>query len=78
MVLRSAVQNVVMQHQWRYGYRRVAAELRARGMIVNHKRIARMMREDMLQLLPDILRIRWPSWGGDRDAHAPGVCPHHR
>lgn len=48
MVLRSAVQNVVMQHEWRYGYRRVAAELRARGMIVNHKRIARVMREDNL------------------------------
>jgi putative transposase len=31
MVLRSAVQNVVMQHEWRYGYRRVAAERRARG-----------------------------------------------
>jgi putative transposase len=48
MALRSAVQNVVMQHQWRYGYRRVTAELRARGMIVNHKRIARLMREDNL------------------------------
>jgi putative transposase len=48
MVLRSAIQNVVIQHRWRYGYRRVAAELRARGMLVNHKRIARMMREDNL------------------------------
>lgn len=48
MALRSAIHNVVMQHQWRYGYRRVAAELRARGMVVNHKRIARIMRDDDL------------------------------
>jgi len=42
--LRSAVQDVVLEHRWRYGYRRVTAELQARGMIVNHKRIARIMR----------------------------------
>src|SRR5262249_50736287 len=31
-----------------YGYRRVAAELRRRGMLANHKRVARIMREDNL------------------------------
>jgi transposase InsO family protein len=31
-----------------YGYRRVTAELKRRGMLVNHKRVARMMREDNL------------------------------
>ena len=46
--LQSAVQDVVLEHRWRYGYRRVTAELQARGMIVNHKRIARIMREDNL------------------------------
>jgi putative transposase len=48
MAVRSAVQNVVIEHRWRYGYRRVTAELRAQGMAVNHKRIARIMREDKL------------------------------
>jgi len=48
MALRSAVQSLVIQHRWRYGYRRVTAELRARGMIVNHKRITRIMGEDNL------------------------------
>jgi putative transposase len=46
--LRSAIQDVVMEHRWRYGYRRVGAELRQRGMITNHKRVARIMREDNL------------------------------
>ena len=48
VAVRSAVQEIVMQHGWRYGYRRVTAELRTQGMAVNHKRIARIMREDNL------------------------------
>lgn len=32
-----------------YGYRRVTAELRRRGIIINHKRIARIMREHPLK-----------------------------
>ena len=32
-----------------YGYRRVGAELRHRGMVVNSKKIRRMMREHDLQ-----------------------------
>jgi putative transposase len=31
-----------------YGYRRVAAELHRRGMVVNHKWVLRLMREDNL------------------------------
>src|SRR5262252_2979305 len=39
---------IALQHRRRYGYRRVAAELRRRGMLANHKRVARIMREDNL------------------------------
>jgi len=46
--LRSAVQEIVLEHRQRYGYRRVAAEVRRRGIIANHKRVARIMREDNL------------------------------
>jgi transposase InsO family protein len=48
VALRDAVQSVVLEHRLRYGYRRVTAELRTRGMLVNQKRVARMMREDNL------------------------------
>lgn len=48
LTLRSAVQEIVLEHRWRYGYRRVTAELRMRGMIANHKRVARIMHEDNL------------------------------
>jgi transposase InsO family protein len=46
--VRSAIQRIALEHRRRYGYRRVSAELRRRGMAVNHKRVARMMREDNL------------------------------
>jgi putative transposase len=48
MEVRAAVQSVALEHRGRYGYRRVTRELRRRGMIVNHKRVARLMREDNL------------------------------
>lgn len=48
MEARAAVQQVVLAHRRRYGYRRVTAELRRRGMQLNHKRVLRIMREDNL------------------------------
>jgi putative transposase len=48
MEIRSAIQSVAIEHKRRYGYRRVAAELRHRGLLVNHKRVVRLMRLDNL------------------------------
>jgi putative transposase len=48
MEVRSTIQQIVLEHRRRYGYRRVTAELRRRGMIVNHKRVSRLMRTDNL------------------------------
>jgi len=48
MEVRSAIQAIAVEHRRRYGYRRITAELRRRGMLVNHKRVARLMREDNL------------------------------
>src|SRR6516225_2470460 len=48
MEVRSEIQKVALEHGGRYGYRRITAELRRRGMLVNHKRVARILREDSL------------------------------
>ncbi len=48
MEVRNAIQQIVLEHRGRYGYRRVSAELGRRGMRVNHKRVLRLMREDNL------------------------------
>jgi putative transposase len=53
LTLRSAIQDLVLEHRWQYGYRRVTVELRQRGMIVNRKRVARIMREDNLLTVRD-------------------------
>jgi transposase InsO family protein len=48
MEVRSTIQQIFAEHKRRYGYRRVSAELRRRGMLVNHKRVSRLMRQDNL------------------------------
>jgi transposase InsO family protein len=48
MEVRNAIQQIVLQHRRRYGYRRVTVELGRRGLAVNHKRVLRLMREDNL------------------------------
>jgi putative transposase len=46
--VRAAIQEIALGHHRRYGYRRIGAELRRRGLQVNHKRVVRWMREDNL------------------------------
>jgi len=46
--LRARIQEIVLEHNRRYGIRRVTWQLRAEGQIINHKRVARIMREDNL------------------------------
>ncbi len=52
MHVRSEIQNIALEHEGHYGYRRVTAELRRRGMLVNHKRVARILRDDALISAP--------------------------
>ena len=42
--VRSVIQQIALEHRRRYGYRRITAELRRRGMQVNHKRVVRINR----------------------------------
>jgi len=48
MEVKSTIQQIYLEHQRRYGYRRITRELRKCGMFVNHKRVLRLMREDNL------------------------------
>lgn len=52
MAVRATIQKVVVENRRRYGYRRVWFELNHKlGMVVNHKRVLRLMREDNLLAL---------------------------
>jgi putative transposase len=46
--VQSEIQRITLEHRGQYGYRRMTAELRRRGMLVNHKRVARIMHDDNL------------------------------
>ena len=48
MEVRSAVQQIFLEHRRRYGSRRIARTLRRQGMVVNRKRVSRIMQEDHL------------------------------
>jgi putative transposase len=48
MTVRATIQQIALAHRRRHGYRRITAELRRRGLLVNHKRVARLLREDNL------------------------------
>ena len=48
MAIRAVIQEVALKHHRRYGYRRMTADLRRRGMILNHRRVLRILREDNL------------------------------
>src|SRR3954471_17248215 len=49
-VVRDAIQRVSLAKR-RYGYRRIAAQLRRDGLVANHKRVLRLMRRDNLLCL---------------------------
>jgi transposase InsO family protein len=56
--VRSVIQQIALEHRRRYGYRRITAELRRRGLPVNHKRVSRIMHEDdLLGLQPRRFKI---------------------
>ena len=48
--LKDEIQEIVLEFPG-YGYRRVTAELRNRGHVINHKRVLKLMREDNLLCL---------------------------
>ncbi len=58
MDLRDRIQRLFLAHKRRYGYRRVSAQLRIEGLAVNHKRVARLMREDNLLAVQPSLFMR--------------------
>jgi putative transposase len=46
--LRARIQKIALQHRFRYGIRRVTRQLQAEGLVVNRKRVMRIMQEDNL------------------------------
>ena len=74
MELRDRIQRIALEHR-SYGYRRVTAELRRQGLVVNHKKVLRIRRAD------DLLAARKRRWVATTDSHPcgagyPNLLPH--
>ena len=62
MELRDQIQRIALEMP-AYGYRRITHELRRRGIMANHKRVLRLMREDNLLCLRKKSFVRTTSSG---------------
>jgi transposase InsO family protein len=49
--VRDAIQRIALANRFSYGYRRITWQLRREGLVVNHKRVLRLMGEDNLLCL---------------------------
>ncbi len=68
---RKQVCSIYHAHKGRYGYRRIALELRNQSLRINHKRVARLMRECGLRSLVRVKKFR--SYRGNVGSVAPNV-----
>lgn len=61
--VKAQVYEIYHRHKGRYGYRRITCALRMAGMIINHKRVQRLMRE--LGLRSKVRLKRYKSYKGE-------------
>lgn len=59
------ISNLFEKHEGRYGYRRIYAELRAQGYVINHKKVQRIMNELNLKCIKFIRKSRYKSYKGN-------------
>lgn len=60
---KSRIQSIYFDNKGRYGYRRITLELRNQGIIVNHKRVKRLMK--VMGLFGITPRAKYKSYKGD-------------
>lgn len=69
--LKDEISSIFKENKSRYGYRRITLELRNRGIIVNHKRVKRLM--SLLGLYASIPTAKYKSYKGDIGKKAPNL-----
>jgi len=56
--IRDSIVAIYHEHKGRYGYRRITATLRRKGIVINHKKVSRMMYEHGLKSMVRIKKYR--------------------
>lgn len=67
--LKAKIREIFNRHKGRYGYRRVTAELRQQGFVVNHKTVQKLMVEMQLKSL--VRPKRYKAYDGAASETAP-------
>ena len=68
---KETIKSIYHEHKGRYGYRRVTAEMRNRGVVINHKTVKRLM--DEMCLKSRIRKVRYRSYKGEVGKIAPNI-----
>ena len=68
---KESIRLIFHEHKGRYGYRRVTAEMRNRGFVINHKTVQRLM--GGMGLKSRIRQVRYRSYKGDVGVTAPNI-----
>lgn len=69
--LKADIERIFHRHKGRYGYRRITGELRNSGMLINHKKVQRLMSE--LGLKSTFRPKRYNSYKGQSGKVAPDL-----
>lgn len=69
--LKIEIKNIFMKHKGRYGYRRITLALRNNGLIINHKKVKRIMKE--LRLFGKTPKAKYKSYKGTVGKTAPNL-----
>jgi putative transposase len=69
--VKSKISDIYHQHKGRYGYRRITCTLKLSGMLINHKRVQRLMNE--LGLKSKVRPKRYKSYRGEIGKIAPDL-----
>lgn len=65
------IKDIFHEHKGRYGYRRITAEMRNKGYVINHKTVQRLMVE--MGLKCKIRKVRYRSYKGEVGHVAPNI-----
>ncbi len=68
---KEVIESIFHEHKGRYGYRRITAEMRNRGFVINHKTVQHLMLQ--LGLKSHIRKVRYRSYKGEVGRIAPNI-----
>lgn len=69
--IKAQISELFHQHKARYGYRRITSELRTSGLLINHKKVQRLMAE--LGLKSKVRPKRYVSYRGEVGKEVPNL-----